>query len=92
MEDMRFSFSGIFPGSNIRKFLIIALGFTVGSLEFFPEMGAARFSSFERIIYKKRGKLKIISNPAGLFKFRIQLMNCSGDLQIAPEFFLKVSY
>src|SRR5260221_778589 len=86
VKDRSFVQALIFPGSHVRKVLIIPLGFTLGSLKFFAEMSTAGFLSVQRIRAEQFGELHEIRNAPSIFQRLVQAAVLSGYVDVFPEF------
>ena len=79
----------VLPGGNETEMFVVAFGFTVLRLHFFPEMAAAAFPPIERVFTHQFTQLDEIGYPSSLIQLGVELADLAGNAQIAPELSLE---
>src|SRR6478736_2794269 len=79
-----------FPRSDVRKRIVVALGFAFFSLMLFTEVAARRLFAGEGIDTGELRELEEIRNSAGFFEHPVELLTAADDAQVAIELFAQL--
>src|ERR1700722_4564573 len=81
-----------FPGSDIAKVGIVALGLTVGVLVSLAEMAAAGFLAMQRISRQEFGELEEVGHAAGVLEVLIERLAAPGNFHVPPKLIAQLTH